>query len=161
MYDLSEYLNYGGENVVAVRVDASLEEGWFYEGAGIYRHVWLEKTAPLHVAPFGTFVHSTLADDGAAVTVEARVKNDGLAEASFALRHSLLEADGRCVAAVSTPETKLSGKGEAALSAQLMLSSVHCWSLEDPYLYTVRTEVLQGGAVVDSYCTRTGFFYGR
>jgi beta-galactosidase len=85
------------------------------------------------------------------------VKNDGLAEASFALRHSLLEADGRCVAAVSTPEAKLSGKGEAALSAQLMLSSVHCWSLEDPYLYTVRTEVLQDGAVVDSYCTRTGF----
>ncbi len=157
VYDLSEYLNYGAENVVAVRVDASLEEGWFYEGAGIYRHVWLEKTAPLHVAPFGTFVHSTFADDGAAVTVEARVKNDGLAEASFALRHSLLEADGRCVAAVSTPEAKLSGKGEAALSAQLMLSSVHRWSLEDPYLYTVRTEVLQGGAVVDSYCTRTGF----
>ena len=55
-YDISDYLNYGGNNVIAVRVDASLEEGWFYEGAGIYRHVWLSKTAPLHVAHWGTFV---------------------------------------------------------------------------------------------------------
>ena len=55
-YDLTDYLNYGGNNVIAVRVDASLEEGWFYEGAGIYRHVWLAKTAPLHVAHWGTFV---------------------------------------------------------------------------------------------------------
>lgn len=157
VYDISEYLNYGAENVVAVRVDASLEEGWFYEGAGIYRHVWLEKTAPLHVAPFGTAVHSTLAEDGAAVTVEARVKNDGLAEASFALRHSLLDASGCCVAAVSVPQAQVAGKAVAASSAQLILSSVHRWNLEDPYLYTVRTEVLQGGAVVDSYCTRTGF----
>ena len=45
-YNVSEILNYGGKNVVVVRVDASLEEGWFYEGAGIYRHVWLVKTAP-------------------------------------------------------------------------------------------------------------------
>ena len=52
-FDVSEYLNYGGENVVAVRVDASMEEGWFYEGAGIYRHVWLLKTEPLHVARHG------------------------------------------------------------------------------------------------------------
>ncbi len=49
-YDLTDLLNYNGENVIAVRADASLEEGWFYEGAGIYRHVWLNKTQPLHVA---------------------------------------------------------------------------------------------------------------
>ena len=109
------------------------------------------------MAPFGTFVHSTLADDGASVTVEARVKNDGLAGASFALRHSLLDASGCCVAAVSTPETKVSGKEEVTLSAQMTLPAVHRWSLEDPYLYSVRTEVLQDGAVVDAYCTRTGF----
>ncbi len=59
-YDLSEYLNYGGDNVIAVRVDASEEEGWFYEGAGIYRHTWLLKTDPLHVARYGTWVRSEL-----------------------------------------------------------------------------------------------------
>ena len=100
------------------------------------------------MAPFGTAVHSTFADDNATVTVEASVKNDGLQETAFALRHSLLDASGRCVAAVSVQQAQVAGKAVAASSAQLMLSSVHRWSLEDPYLYTVRTEVLQGGAVV-------------
>ena len=69
-YDITEYLNYGdassvegrpaGENLICVRVDASLEEGWFYEGAGIYRHVWLNRTAPVYVKTFGTFVHADL-----------------------------------------------------------------------------------------------------
>src|SRR5580658_8122898 len=57
-YDITDVANYGGENVVAVRVDASKFEGWFYEGAGIYRHVWLEKTAPVAIVPDGIFVRS-------------------------------------------------------------------------------------------------------
>ena len=60
-YDISEYLNYGEENLVCVRADATFEEGWFYEGAGIYRHVWLNKASKVHVAPFGTFVYSEFA----------------------------------------------------------------------------------------------------
>ena len=52
-YDLTDFLNYGGENVIAARVDATNYEGWWYEGAGIYRHAWLLKTAPLYVAPHG------------------------------------------------------------------------------------------------------------
>ena len=57
-YDITDLANCGGENTVAVRVDASQFEGWFYEGAGLYRHVWLSKTGPLRVAPDGTFVYS-------------------------------------------------------------------------------------------------------
>ena len=60
-YDISEYLNYGGKNLVCVRADATLEEGWFYEGAGIYRHVWLNKASKVNVAPSGTFVYSEFA----------------------------------------------------------------------------------------------------
>ena len=59
-YDITDYLHYGGRNVVAVRVNASGEEGWWYEGAGIYRHVWLTQTEPLHVEQWGTFVRSTV-----------------------------------------------------------------------------------------------------
>jgi beta-galactosidase len=55
-FDVTDLVNYGGPNVIAVRADASNYEGWFYEGAGIYRHAWLIKTAPLHVARDGTFV---------------------------------------------------------------------------------------------------------
>ncbi|MEO6150604.1 MAG: sugar-binding domain-containing protein, partial [Mucilaginibacter sp.] len=62
-YDITDYLNYGGENAIAVRVDVTMEEGWFYEGAGIYRHVWLNKTNPLHVAANGIFVTSVVKAD--------------------------------------------------------------------------------------------------
>jgi beta-galactosidase len=61
-YDVTDYLLYDAENVVVVRVNATLEEGWFYEGAGIYRHVWLTKTAPLHVGYDGVFVRSEVKD---------------------------------------------------------------------------------------------------
>ncbi|MDO4497175.1 MAG: beta-galactosidase, partial [Bacteroidales bacterium] len=57
-YDISDYLNYGDKNIVCVRADASLEEGWFYEGAGIYRNVWLRQTHPLHLKTWGTFVYA-------------------------------------------------------------------------------------------------------
>ena len=57
-YDITDVANYGGKNIVAVKVDASQFEGWFYEGAGIYRHVWLVKTSPLAIAPDGIFVYS-------------------------------------------------------------------------------------------------------
>jgi beta-galactosidase len=67
--DISDYLNFGGRNVVAVRVDATTQEGWWYEGAGIYRHVWLTQTGPLHVAPQGSFVRATVAGDRAEVAV--------------------------------------------------------------------------------------------
>lgn len=74
-YDISEYLNYGGNNVIAVRVDVTMEEGWFYEGAGIYRHVWLNKTDQLHIATDGTFVTSQVKSNNADVTATATIIN--------------------------------------------------------------------------------------
>ena len=80
VYDVTEYVNYGGENLICVRADASLEEGWFYEGAGIYRDVWLIKTSPVSVAPFGTFVYAELHQpyDHAVVHVNTEVVNASL-----------------------------------------------------------------------------------
>ncbi len=75
-YDITDYLNYGGENVIAVRVDATIEEGWYYEGAGIYRHVWLTKNAPLHVARYGTFITTTLAGDTAKLAIRTTINNE-------------------------------------------------------------------------------------
>ena len=112
IYDISEYLNYGGENLITVRVDATLEEGWFYEGAGIYRHVWLNKTAPVHVAPFGTFIHSSLQEpyDYAQLTVETEITNSGLEATSCRLRHTLLDAEGKEVKSCERESGKLKAK---------------------------------------------------
>ena len=97
VYDISEYLNYGGENLITVRADATLEEGWFYEGAGIYRHVWLNKMAPLHVAPFGVFVSSHLKEpfDKATLVTEVEMKNSGNEQVSGEVRCRLLDASGQ------------------------------------------------------------------
>ncbi|MGD0036764.1 MAG: sugar-binding domain-containing protein [Bacteroidota bacterium] len=76
-YDITDYINYGGENVVAVRVDATMEGGWFYKGAGIYRHVWLNKTTPLHIAPNGIFVSSDVNENAAGVTARTTIVHKG------------------------------------------------------------------------------------
>ena len=159
VYDISEYLNYGGENLVCVRVDATLEEGWFYEGAGIYRHVWLEKTAPVHVAPFGTFVHSVLSNsfNEAVTTVETRVRNASVASATYSLRHTLLDAERKPVRTVSTAAMTVQAKAESLTEVSFPVDKPHLWSTEDPYLYTLRTEVLFGTEVIDTYDTALGF----
>jgi beta-galactosidase len=102
--NLTEFLNYGGENVIAVRVDASLEEGWFYEGAGIYRHVWLTKTAPLHVEQHGTFVTSVLKENAADVTARVAVANEGTEDASFDIGQTILDEEGKSIATLQAAQ---------------------------------------------------------
>ena len=158
VYDISEYLNYGGENLLTVRADASLEEGWFYEGAGIYRHVWLEKAAPVHVAPFGVFFHAQPDPSfrTAEVSVETRVQNASAREASYVLRHTLLDAQGKAVASLTGAAADCPAKEESCTKLTFPLANPHLWSPSDPYLYQLLTEVLQEGTVVDSRVTRVG-----
>lgn len=158
VYDISEYLNYGGDNLIAVRADASLEEGWFYEGAGIYRHVWLEKTDPLHVAPFGTFVHSSLAYpyDTAEVTIETTVDNKGNTPASYELRHRLIAPDGSVAATASASETGLLAKESRRSISGVTVSKPVLWDVDAPHLYKLVTEVVKDGSVVDCDTVVTG-----
>jgi beta-galactosidase len=79
-YDVTDDVNYGSRNVLVVRADATLNEGWFYEGAGIYRHVWLTKTSLVHVAQCGTFVRSQTRPGAAAVLITTEIDNDTGAE---------------------------------------------------------------------------------
>ena len=159
VYDITEYVNYGGENLICVRADASLEEGWFYEGAGIYRDAWLLKTADVSVTPFGTFVYAELKQpyDKALLHVEAEVSNNSLQEQQFSVEHRLLDAEGHEVA-VSTAETQTLKPKQtlSAPSATLDVTQPHLWSTTDPYLYQVVTTVKVNGRVCDVYTTITG-----
>ncbi len=163
-YDISEYLNYGGENLICVRVDASLEEGWFYEGAGIYRHVWLNKASKLHVAPSGTFVYSdfTLGEDGKPIldkvrlNIETIVENKGTSAASYTLRHRILDADKREVAAVEVAGSQILAKDSDLSKTSIELTSPKLWSCDNPQLYELVTEVYSDNKLIDSYSTTTG-----
>ena len=101
-YDITDVVNYGAKNTIAVRVDASKFEGWFYEGAGIYRHVWLVKTSPLAVAPDGTFVYSRFENNvpqGAAeIVIETRLANDRTTSAEAEVDCDVVDAGGKTVA---------------------------------------------------------------
>lgn len=158
-YDISEYLNYGGDNLVAVRADATLEEGWFYEGGGIYRHVWLDKMNSVHVADNGTFVHASLTEpyDVADVTIETTVGNYNPYETSYSLAHTIYDGEGRMVAQASVPESRMKGKSESRSVALAKVEKPDLWSPETPHLYKVRTDVVVDGDTVDSYWTTTGF----
>ena len=160
-YDLTDYLNYGGTNVLVVRVDATIGEGWFYEGAGIYRHVWLTKTEPLHVAHDGTFVTSTVKDPGAAhpeaaVTALVTVENDGDKDARFTLEEEIENADGKIVASSPGVAASIAVASGSDLSVVLPVLDAQLWSLETPYLYKLITTIRSEGKVLDRYETTFG-----
>ncbi|MYF76931.1 MAG: hypothetical protein F4174_06285 [Acidobacteria bacterium] len=102
-YDITDVAIFGGRNVVTVRADADWDEGWWYEGGGIYRHVWLTKLDPLHVGRWGTFVTTAeVTDDSAVVRVETALVNDGAEPAEGTLRIALIDAEGNTVATTET-----------------------------------------------------------
>ena len=159
VYDVTEYVNYGGDNLICVRADATLEEGWFYEGAGIYRDAWLMKSAAVGVAPFGTFVYADLKQpyDKVTIYVETEVNNHSLTTQQCEVSHRLLDADGREVAKSESSTIML--KAKQTLNSQpltLNLNTPHLWSPADPYLYKVETTVKVNGRVTDVYETTTG-----
>ena len=168
VYDISEYLNYGEENIVCVRADATLEEGWFYEGAGIYRHVWLNKASKVNVAPFGTFVYSEFAvpyslrsEAGpdlslASLNIETEVQNMGAGPARYSLKHTLVDAEGNAVCSCEAEGGLILAKETLKTHAAMPVENPHLWSCEDPYLYKVITEVYADGSLTDTYETVTG-----
>lgn len=155
-FDITDYLNYGGENNVAVRVDATMEEGWFYEGAGIYRHVWLNKTNPLHVATDGSFVTTEVTGNSATVTPVITIKNDDNTAAAFSISQSLVDAQGNTVAKDQQQNLSLRSLEEKDFTTRIILQNPKLWQLENPHLYKLITTIIQDSKVVDLYITTFG-----
>ena len=156
-YDISRHLR-PGVNQVAVRVDNSRQpNSRWYTGSGIYRHVWLTLTDPLHVGPWGVQVTTPRADSaGAEVVLRTRIVNDGPRVRRGMLR-SLLE-DGESflqVGMVETPFAVESGK-EIELTQQTRVSTPRLWSVETPHRYLVRTELVEGPRAADVAITWFG-----
>lgn len=161
-YDITDYLNYGGDNVVAVRADASVEEGWFYEGAGIYRHVWLVKTSPVHFEPFGLATHAVMDESDlghARLEVQAEMRNASRKDVANArLRATLRDASGALVATSESPRTAVPVREKNTALAAIDVNSPQLWSPDSPYLYTLTTQLLgPDGSVLDEADTRIGF----
>ena len=155
-YDISDFIHLDRENVLVVRADATQYEGWFYEGAGIYRHVWLNKYNNLHIATDGIFFYSTVVNNKAAVAVETTVDNDNLANADGQVTAYLLDRNGKLVAKAADKLLSFqNGESKSAVQT-IAVTNPRLWSIEDPYLYRVMVEIRSGGKLVDSKTMRVG-----
>ena len=154
-FDLTDLANFGGKNVLTVRVDATLGEGWYYEGAGIYRHVWLTKTAPVHVPQWGTFVRSDLQDGRALLTINTEVQNESGEEQLCRVTSRILRIEGQSVASVESRAQKIAPGETFVFESQPVIANPGLWSVEEPNLYRLITTVNAGGVIVDQ--TETSF----
>ncbi len=157
--DITDVVHYGGENTVAVRVDATGSEGWFYEGAGIYRHVWLNVTAPVAIAPNGIFVYTTFPGNvpsgRATLHVRARLHNASHFPANANVACEVISPSGAVVGKFNGM-TLAAAASDATIDLISEVGSPILWSPESPKLYRLETTVAVGGAVVDRVVTSFG-----
>jgi len=157
-YDLTDVLRYGneGKNVILVKVDAREYEGWWYEGAGIYRHVWLTKTDRLHVDRFGTYITTPAVSDAeATVSIRTILKNEYKIAKTISLVSKIVDKKGHVFDAKTSTEI-LSPFSQTEISQDGKIMKPMLWSPETPNLYKVLTEVSENDNLIDSYETTFG-----
>ena len=155
-FDVTDYVNYGGQNLIMVRVDATHNEGWYYEGAGIYRHVWLTKTHPLHIAKWGTFVRCEVRKKDALVSVDTEIMNESREAVKGRFAARILDSDGKPVAAAPAKPFEIPAGGTLTLATQATVTAPALWSIEAPHLHRVVSHIESGGVVTDHDDTAFG-----
>jgi len=148
-FDLSDFLFYGEKNCLTVRMDASLGDGWFYEGAGIYRHVWLTKTDPLHLGQWDTVVRTEVQGSTATLKLSTVVKNAGNAGESCRVRWQILDGAGKTVSTAESPALEVAADSKQSFGATAKLEHAALWSPDDPNLYYAVASVETGGRTRD------------
>jgi beta-galactosidase len=156
-YDITDFVRFNASNTVVVRVDASQYEGWFYEGAGIYRHAWLDLYSNLHIADEGgVFVHTTTDGDQSKVAVETRVINEESHAADVTVAAYITDRDGNRVAQAAEQTLALAMGADGAVVQSMTATHAQLWSLDNPYLYRATVLVRSGGKTIDSTTVRFG-----
>lgn len=155
-YDITPWLK-EGDNVIAVKVDNSDQpNSRWYSGCGIYRHVWLRKLDAIHVAQWGTYVTtSDITPDSATVNIATTVDNTSAADAEVTLTTRVIDPQGKVAATVTASDNIAAGKS-ATVNQTARVADPQLWSLDNPALYSVVTDVAVGGKTVDTYQTTTG-----
>ena len=155
-YDITPWLK-EGDNVIAVKVDNSDQpNSRWYSGCGIYRHVWLRKLDAIHVAQWGTYVTSSdITPDSATVNIATTVDNTSATDAEVTLTTRVIDPQGKVAATVTASDNIAAGKS-ATVNQTARVADPQLWSLDNPVLYSVVTDVAVGGKTVDTYQTTTG-----
>jgi beta-galactosidase len=154
-YDITDFINYEKENIITVRVDATQYEGWFYEGAGIYRHVWLKKLNNLHIANDGVFVYANLKEKEAIVGVETTIENKSFDASNGILQSYITDRNGNKIASATPQILDTIPRTELQLKQNISLKNPNIWNFTT-YLYRIVSEIKIGEKIIDKQIHRFG-----
>lgn len=158
-FDVTELTKYGeqeGDNVILVRCDTTNgNEGWWYEGGGIYRHTWLTIYENIHVDRWGVFVKPIVTGEDAILEIETTVCNETFVKAQYSVCTTIVDPDGQEVG-----QTRAAGQipanGKDVQRCRLEITGAKLWDCSNPCLYTAVTEIFEDDQLVDSYRTVFG-----
>ena len=155
-FDVTDFVNYGDKNVLCVRVDATLGEGWFYEGAGIYRHVWLTKTNPLHFAPDGIYVRPEVHGSSATIFVQAEVQNESDQDRTCFVTSVPSDPQGLSPSVSATEPATVPAGEKKTFELKISINRFKPWSENDPVLWSLLTKIHSDKIETDSVTTAFG-----
>lgn len=156
-YDVTDFLNFDNENVIVVRVDATQYEGWFYEGAGIYRHVWLNSYPSSHIATDGVFAYSNFNGTKATLNIDVSLINEYSNQFDYSVSSYLTDRVGNKIVTSKEYQITLKELEEKTIKHSLNVNNPILWSIDNPYLYRIVVELKQNGKVIDQQKLRFGF----
>ncbi len=149
-FDITDFIAVGAKNYIVARVDASFGDGWFYEGAGIYRHVWLTKTDALHLVKWESVVRSEVSGKAATLSLSTQVRNEGTGAEDAKVTWQILDSAGKTLATAEASAQSIAVDGTATYSATAKLANAALWSVEEPNLYSAIVTVEVGGKARDA-----------
>jgi beta-galactosidase len=155
-FDITDYLDLDASNGIAVRVDATLGDGWFYEGAGIYRHVWLIKKAPVHLVEWGAYVRPEVKGFSAQVELGSEVMNTTAEAKELRVQWQLLDSAGKVAATATSASFNLPPRSMHLVTGKAVIASPALWSVETPTLYRSVAILRDGSDVIDKDFTPFG-----
>jgi beta-galactosidase len=157
-FDLTDFLAYGEKNYIVARVDASLGDGWYYEGAGIYRHVWLTKTDAVHLGRWDSYVRASLDGDAAKLALGTIVKNEGTKAEAVDVEWQIVDAEGKAVPGGSGASSSMPLQPDESenFTGEMTIPQPSLWSPEKPYLYSAIVTIKTDGKTRDAERIRFG-----
>lgn len=153
-FDITDFINYNRDNVLVVRVDATQYEGWFYEGAGIYRHVWLNQYNNVHIAQDGVFVYAKVKNNKATIHIETTFENNSLYEENnLRIVSGITNREGKLLAILVNA---LQPNQSKKIIQEILIDNPNLWSTDNPYLYRIVSLIQKNNKTIDSTIQRFG-----
>jgi beta-galactosidase len=155
-FDITDFIEFSEDNVIVVRVDATQYEGWFYEGAGIYRNVFMKTFNPVHIPEYGVYVSAKVDKSKALVQAQTSVKNQEGKTVDCSVVSYVIDSKGNKVTKSLTEKLTVKNNEIGKIAQKLSINKPELWNLDTPNLYRLVSIVKKNGITTDSTQTEFG-----